>query len=196
MLGFSKRTVALPFAILGAVASVGLGSSAAHAATGIVSGTGTLTASMSFLGQLAQAGVVMVPQGQASLTANGAAHTVTTVYNATGGDATLTVFAGSVLYSGNVLFFDVKTGKSVTLGSLQYDMTNNQFDGATATSGAVALFDPAGTMQGTITGAAQSFSASGLVVDTDGAAFLNTALGTTVFTAGQQVGSFSTTYTR
>jgi hypothetical protein len=192
MRGLTKRAVALPAAALGALALVGLGSGAAHAA--VASGSVTLTVSGSFVAQLAKAGVVLVPENAASVTYTSGTNTVAITYTATGGDATLVDFAGTISYSGSILGFSCR-GKTVNLTGLLFDLTDAQFDGQTATSGETPLVDLAGSQSGNINGATQTYSSTDLQIDAAGAALLDSALGTKAFTAGQSVGSFSTTWT-
>jgi hypothetical protein len=189
-----KRVLALPAAAAGAMALVAVGAGAAHAAA-ITGGSVTLTVKAAWVAQLAKAGVVVVPQGDSSLTYNAAAKTFSVTFAATGGDADLNLGAGSVDYSGSLLGFSCK-GRTVSLGSLLFDLENGQFDGASAAGGELALADLGGTVDGTISGTTQTFESSDLDLDPAGAAYLDSALGTKAFTAGQSIGSFSATWSR
>lgn len=194
MRGFSKRVLALPAAAAGAVALMAVGAGAAHAAA-ITSGSVTLTVKAAWFEQLAKAGVAVVPQNYSALTYDSTAKTFAISFAATGGDANLNLGAGSVQYSGSLLGFSCK-GKSVSLGSLLFDLTNGQFDGsASAATGEIALVDLGGTVDGTNSGTTQTFESSDLVLDSAGAAYLDSALGTSAFVAGQSIGSFSATWT-
>jgi len=197
MRGIRKRAMALPAAAAGALALVMAGGGAAHAAT-FSSGTVSLTVSDAWVAQLAKAGVALVPQNYSTLTFDNTAKTVTITFAATGGDANLGNGAGSLSLSGGILGFSLH-GKTVSLGSLLFDLSNAQFDGATSTSGEVPLVDLAGSVDGTITPAAdgttQFIESSNLDLDAAGAALLDSALGTHAFTAGQNIGAFSSTWT-
>jgi hypothetical protein len=185
--------MAFPAAAVGAAALVVAGTGTAHAAT-VSGGSVTLTVNGSWVAQLASAGVVLVPQDFSSLTANSTTQTVAVTYAATGGDANLNLGAGSVTYSGGILGFSLR-GRVVSLGSLLFDLTDGQFDFASGNSGEVPLVDLGGTVDGTINGSTQTFDASDLVLDQAGADFLNNALATHVFTAGQSIGSFAASWT-
>ncbi len=114
-------------------------------------------------------------------------------YAATEGNADISTFSGTISYSGGLCGFDLN-GKHVELSSLLFDLGDTQFDGATATSGEVPLVDLAGTQAGNINGTTETYSASSLTLDPAGAAFLNSALGTSAFVSGESVGSFSATW--
>jgi hypothetical protein len=192
MRGLIKRAVALPAAALGAVALVGMGAGAAHAA--VAGGSVTLTINGSFIEQLAKAGVIVVPQNEASVTFTPGTDTVAITYTATGGTASLVSFSGVVDYSGSLLGFSCH-GKTVTLSSLLFDLTDTVFDGATPTSGETPLLDLAGSQNNNIDGATQTYDSSELTIDSAGAQLLDSALGTSAFVAGTDVGGFAATWT-
>ena len=196
MRGLKLRTAAgVSVAALGAAGLVALTPVAANAA--VSGGTVTLTVSSTFISQLAHSGVALVPKNAASVTYNSTTGNVTITYTATGGDATLVNSAGTVTYSGGILGFSCDGGiHTVSLSGLQFDLTAAQFDGATSTSGETPLVDLAGNQFGLINAdGSQTYSSSDLVVDAAGAALLDSALHTNAFTAGQDVGSFTTTWT-
>ena len=188
----AQRFLALPVAALGAVALTGIVAGTASATTDL-SGSVTLTVNASFITALASHGIVFVPNGYSSISyADGA---VAVTYAATGGDADISTFAGTISYSGGICGFDLKNGKHVELSSLLFDLGDTQFDGQSSTSGGeVPLLDLAGTQAANINGTTETYSASELTIDQAGADYLNSALGTTAFTAGENVGSFGATW--
>ncbi len=97
--------------------------------------------------------------------------------------------AGVVVEASGVQVVNVHNGRSVTLGSLAFDLLDDQIDLA-----GTAYLDLGGTQSAAIHGTSQTFSASSLTVDAAGASALNTALGTCAFTTGTEFGSFTTTY--
>jgi hypothetical protein len=180
---------------IGVLALVGVGTGAGTAnAAGIVSGTGTLTVSQSYLLTLARAHIFVTANSAQSVTYNRTAKTVTVVYSVTGGDANVNTFAGAVQYRGGITLYDWATGKKVQLGSLQFDLFNDQFDGTASDGTVVNVLDTDGVQAATANGPAQTFTASALTIDAGGASYLDSALGTTAFNAGDQVGSFATSY--
>ncbi|HEV2636360.1 MAG TPA: hypothetical protein VGX23_14510 [Actinocrinis sp.] len=191
MRGLTKRAVVLPMAALSAAALVAVAGGVAQA--DVSAGTVTLTVNTSFLAQLAKSGVVLLPGDYSSVTYNSSG-TVAVTYAATGGDASLVFSAGTVTASGGILGFSLN-GHTVDLGSLLFDLTDAQFDGATSTSGEVPLVDLAGSQAGLISGTTQTYTASDLVIDPAGAALLDSALHTTAFYGGQDVGSFAASWT-
>ena len=198
MRGITKRVMALPVAAASAVAIVIAGSAAAHASS-FESGSVSITVNASWLSQLAHAGVAVVPQGYSSLTYSSSANTVTVVYAATAGDASLNNGAGTLSLSGGIIGVSYK-GKVVDLSTLMFNLTGASFDGATSTSGDEQLFDLAGSVGGSVTpntdgSNTQVVTSDNLDIDAAGAAFLNSALSTTAFTAGENIGSFSATWT-
>ena len=86
------------------------------------------------------------------------------------------------------------TGKSVSLGGLQFDLLDDQIDFAPADLGSTVFLDLGGTQSASINGTTQTYRASSLDIDSAGASYLDSALGTAAFTAGTQFGGFSTTY--
>ncbi len=187
----AKRALTLPVALVSAVALTGLMTGTANAAT-VSSGSVTLSVNASFLGALAGHGVGFLPSGFSSLSyANGQ---VAVTYAATGGDADINTYAGTISYSGAVCGFDLK-GKSVELSSLLFDFGDAQFDGETPTSGGeVPLVDLAGTQIGDVNGTTETYTASELTLDAAGAAYLNSALDTNAFVSGTDIGSLSATW--
>jgi hypothetical protein len=188
----AKRAIALPLAALSAVALTGVVASTASAAT-VTSGSVTLTVNASFLAGLAKSGIGFVPQNYTSISyANGA---VTVTFAASGGDASITSEAGQVDYTGGIIGFDLCKRTSVDLNTLVFDLSYGAFFGETSTSGGeVQLLDLAGSQQITTDGTNNTYAASDLVLDQAGADYLNSALGTTAFSGGMDVGSFTTTW--
>jgi hypothetical protein len=187
---FSKRVAILPVTALGALALVGVGAGAAHAA--VTGGTVTLTFSDWFTDTLRAAHVHIDESGAASVT-YGPDHALNVTYDATGGTASLVSFSGVVDYSGWITFSQSQDKDSAALGGLEFDLTDGAFNGVVAGT-ETPLFDLAGAQFGNISGAVQSYSAAELVLDAAGAAALDSALGTTVFAAGTAVGGFTTTW--
>jgi hypothetical protein len=193
LVSLKPRTWAVSVGVVGAVALFGIGAGTANAVD-IASGTGTITVSAAYLAKLAQSFVIPVPNGAQSYTIDPNAKTVSAVFAATGGDADLNNFAGTVAYSGGLTFVNVVNGKQAKLSSLTFDLFNDQVDVTPAGGSPVDLWDAAGDRTAAINGTSQTFTASDLAVSADGAAYLNSALGTHVFHAGDQIGGFGTTY--
>ena len=174
----AKRALTLPVALVSAVALTGLLTGTADAAT-VSGGSVTLSVNASFLETLAAHGVGFLPKGFSSISDAGGQEAVT--FAATGGDADLNTFSGTVSYSGAVYGFDLD-GRYTAFGSLLFDLGDTQFDGETPTSGGeLPLVDLAGTQAGNIDGTTETYSASDLTLDAAGAAYLDSALGTQAF---------------
>lgn len=190
MFAHSRRIFALSLAGATTAALVVVGAGAANA--DVSGGTVTLTVNDSYLAQLAEAGVVLVPESAAAVTAAGG--TVSVAFTATGGLGDLANFAGAVNLSGSVLALSLR-GKVVTLADLNLNLNSGSIDGVTASGTDTPLFDLAGTQDATINGSDEQYQASELTIDPAGADLLDSALGTHVFTAGQVIGSFSGDWT-
>ncbi|MEV6925583.1 hypothetical protein AB0M46_13935 [Dactylosporangium sp. NPDC051485] len=189
------KFLALPALAL-ALTGSSLVASAGPAAANVVSGNTTLSVPLSFVVQAANAGIVPVPAKPATTNYNSTKGTLDVGFPVTGGDADLTLFTGYVQHSGTLCFVNATNGKSVTLTNLEFDVSATvltmQPKGSTTK---VILFDLVPPTTTTETGTAASFTAAGLAVDAAGASYLDSALGTTFFTAGQPVGSFASNWT-
>lgn len=194
MRAFTKRAIALT--TVGVAASAALAISAGAASAAATGGTITLTINDSYIAHLAAAGVVILPQDDASVSYDNTADTVSITYTVTGGDGSLDNFAGAVDASGSLLGFSIDHGLHVAeLGSLNLNVLFDTFD-VTPTGGSdTALLDLNGNIDASIDDPSQSLAADQLTVDAAGAALLNADLHTKVFTAGQNIGSLSAAWT-
>jgi len=194
MRAFTKRAIALT--AVGAAASAALIISAGAASADATGGTITLTINDSYIAQLAEAGVVILPQDDASVTYDNTAGTVSITYAVTGGDGSLDNYAGAVDASGSLLGFSIDHGlHTVELGSLNLNVFSDSFN-ATPTGGSdTALLDMNGDVNATIADPNQSLSADQLTIDPAGAALLDAALHTNAFTANQNIGSINAAWT-
>jgi len=188
----AKRALALPVAALSAVALAGFAAGTADA--DVVSGSVTLTVDASFLAGLAQHGIGFLPSNYTALSYSDGAAKVT--YPLSAGTAEVTTFSGTAPAPGGIFGFDIKSLKLVDLQSLIFDLGDSQFDGqGSASVGEVPLFDITGTTFGAVSGTSETYSGSELTLDPAGAAYLNSALGTSAFVAGANVGSFTASWT-
>jgi hypothetical protein len=196
------RILAVPAAAAGIVAGTAFAAPSAFAASSlnVTSGTVAVTVNDSYIAQLAEAGVVEYPVPLSDLSADNTNKTVTATFNATGGNGNLAVDFGAVNLAGQVVVRD-KNGKSVTLSNLTLNVRGGDFQGTPAGSSTpVPLWDlhnqiaswTGTTPSPTFT---DTWQAQNLVVDAAGAAYLNSALGTTAFQAGQTVGTLNATWT-
>lgn len=196
------RLLAVPVVAAGIAVGV-VGAPAAHAQTLNIdtSGTVALTVPFSFVEQLAEAGIVEFPVPLSELSVDTTNQTVTVTFNVTGGDGDLSVFQGAVDLSGSIVIGSI-TGHVVDLGNLQFDVHNGQIDGTpVGTSTPVVLLDLTNNVFAveTNTPAAGTstdlFNSANVVVDSAGASYLNSALHTSAFQAGQAVGSLTSDWT-
>ncbi|MEV4561089.1 hypothetical protein AB0K51_29400 [Kitasatospora sp. NPDC049285] len=190
----SRPTVRIAAAAAG-LALVATAASATAASATPASGNAVIRESNTFFQQAAEAGIVAVPLPTAT-----AGYDATTGLSAsfpvTDGHGSLPEFYGNVQLGGGLLLVNAKTGYAASFHQLAFSIDSWQLtavpDGSTTP---VALFDPAGDNTVTRSGTTQSLNAASLVLDADGAQYLDTKLHTGFFTAGQSVGSFAVTFT-
>jgi hypothetical protein len=200
------RFLAVPVAAAGVVAGASVVAPAVAEAQTVnldTSGTVAVTVPLSYVEQLAKAGIVELPLPLSELSASGANKTVTITFKVTGGDADISVFAGQVDLSGSLEIAGIGLPPHlVTLDDLQLDVSNGQIDATPAHSSTpVVLFDLGGTVGFTSTQSTTNSSAftdtydsSELTVDPAGASYLDGALHTKAFQAGQDAGSMAATW--
>ncbi|MEU4118282.1 hypothetical protein AB0F71_27785 [Kitasatospora sp. NPDC028055] len=164
------------------------------ATTTAPTGSAVVTVDQQFLAKSLLGGIAVVPLTPA--TADVTNNVVTSTFPVTGGVANIPSFSGQVQLGGGLLFVNLTNGKTVTFKQLGFKVRDWNVsavpNGATAP---VALLDPLGDTQVGRTGTTQTLSASDLQLDAAGAQYLDGALGTTYFTGGQSLGSFTLTYT-
>jgi hypothetical protein len=114
----------------------------------------------------------------------------------TGGKVSLSPLGGTIDHRGGILFADYKTGKHVEVSNFIIDLSHGDLTGIVNgdPSTRVALFTLS-LAHAKLTTGKHSLQATGITVDlTAGAASaLNTALGTTLFTGGLDLGTAATT---
>jgi hypothetical protein len=187
------RFLAVPVVAVGALAGVAVAAPSAFASTD-TGGTVTVTIPLSYLNQLAKAGVVEFPVPLSEATISTTDQTATVTLPVTGGDGDVRAFFGSVDLGGQFVIASAK-GKEVTLGSLDLNLENGDIEAIPAGgSTPVPLLDLAGDLTDNPGVTSQSINASEMNIDPAGAAYLNRALHTSAFAAGQNVGSMAATW--
>jgi hypothetical protein len=195
------QALAVPVAAVG-IAAGAFAAPAAQAQTVNIdtSGTVALTIPLSYVAQLAKAGIVVAPTPLSELSINTSNQTATITTTVTGGTADVSVLYGVLDISGNLNFAHIlRPVGAAVLGSLAVDIGNAQIDGTPAGSSTpVVLMD---TEQATTswtpgtTSTTDTYDSSQVVVDPAGAAYLDSVLHTSEFQAGQVVGTLSATWT-
>jgi hypothetical protein len=190
-----NRTVVRSIAAAVVVAATAVALPAASATGTPASGTVAVTASPAFLTQALQSGIAAVPLPTATGSYSSTAG-ATVTFPVAGGDAQLPRFVGTITLGGGLAFADALTGKIVCFHQVTFGGDTEALsavpDGGTAP---VTLFDmgldtigsPLGTTPQTLTGDA--------LLDPAAAAYLDSALHTGFFTAGQAIGSVNVGYT-
>ncbi|MFD0631282.1 hypothetical protein ACFQ9X_06205 [Catenulispora yoronensis] len=120
----------------------------------------------------------------------------TATFPVTGGNAVLPRFYGTITLGGGLLFADGFTGKVVCFHQVSFGGDTQALtavpDGGTTP---VALFDLSDNVVGSGVGVTPQTLTGDAAVDAAGAAYLDKALGTSFFTAGQAVGTLNVAFT-
>lgn len=198
------RALAVPVAAVGIVAGAALAAPAAHAQTVSIdtSGTVTVTVPLSYIEQLAKAGIVEFPVPLSELSVDAASQTATVTFSVSGGDADVSVFYGSLDLSGSLEIAGIRSHHPVKLCDLQLNVATGQVEATPAGSGTpVVLLDLGGSVSFSSTVSSTNsnaysdvYDSSELIVDSAGASYLDSALHTKAFAAGQDVGSMAASW--
>lgn len=164
-------------------------------ATTDTGGSLTITADNTFVSQAANAGITFSAVSPATSSYSNGVLTFT--LPVTGGNADANKATGTLQLGGGLKMHDDKTETSLTFSALNLSFDTGAFNGTPSEGGTspVALADAGGSVLSSSTSTTQTLSASMLTVDAQGASFANTNLRTTFFTAGQNTGSLTTTFT-
>ncbi|HXB47209.1 MAG TPA: hypothetical protein VNW50_05550 [Streptosporangiaceae bacterium] len=172
------------------------GGAAAPALAGIedIGGTASIAVNHATVNGLARAGIVVLPEAPGGASAGRNREII--AFQVSGGDGNYILTSGSVDLAGGLVFTDGGTRRSVTLTGLAFSYHAGTIGGVAGTRH-VSLVSVGGALSGSSNAgppATQTFTASALFVTKAGARYLNDGLHTTYFKAGQQIGTFRTTY--
>jgi hypothetical protein len=188
------KIIAVPAIILAATAGT-LVAVAGPASAAVTGGTTTFSVPLTFVASAAKSCVTAIPQDPAEGKFNSTTNNVDITFPVTGGNANLTTLNGFVNHSGSLLFIDACTFKAVTVNNVVFDIANAAIDAnQVGSSTQHVLFDLLPNINFTDTSGAVTLTADGFAMDADGASFLDSALGTTFFTANQTVGTFASNW--
>jgi hypothetical protein len=188
------RLLTIPAAAAVATGTALAAASPAFADVTDTGGSATVTEPFSYIAQLAKAGAVQVPLPPAMASVDTTNKVVNTTFPVTGGNADATTLSGTLNLGGSLKVITRK-GR-VTLTNVTYSMDSETINATPAGSSTpIALLDLGGAIVVTPNGTSQSVTASELDVDPAGAAYLDSALHTSAFVAGQNAGSFSASWT-
>ncbi|MFF7992316.1 hypothetical protein ACFZDG_21285 [Kitasatospora xanthocidica] len=191
----SARLASTGAAVVLALTAVSGAAVADTTATTPAAGQAVITTDVDFLSAAALKGIVVIPLQPANPTFDPNAG-LTVTLPVSGGAANIPAFYGDVQFGGGLLFLNLSTGKSVTFKQFDFSVANGYFTAVpNGSTTPVPLLDPAGDNVINRNGLTQNLNSSSFQVDAEGATYLDTKLGTTFFTAGQQVGSLALSYT-
>jgi hypothetical protein len=183
--------------LTGAVVGVLLASGAAApaiAGTTDSGGTGRVVVRQGYVAALAKSGIVILPGSTGTATEVKQGEQIT--LQVSGGDATFIGTIGTLDFAGTLQLTDGATGKSVTLGDPELNYGTMYLADKDGTR-SVVLGQLGGALNGTASAgppATQTVTASAIYLTYGGASFLDSALHTTFFKPGQDLGSFAATY--
>jgi hypothetical protein len=196
------RALAVPVAAAG-IAAGAFAAPAAQAQTTSIdtSGTVAITIPLSLVAQLEKAGICVFPTPASELSVNTTTGTATITSPVSGGSADVSVLYGTLYLDGQLHF--TRNGhptEAANLNGLHLDIGNAEFDATPKGSTTpVVLLDASGDITTSVTPGTTSttdtYASDQLVLDPAGAAYLDSALDTTAFSAGQTVGTLSATWT-
>ena len=155
-------------------------------------GTATITFNTHFLANLAKWGIIVIPENPAS-------SSDTSGYDAftlpvTGGNGSDTNYSGDVDLAGALTFIDAATGQTVQFTSLELDYYDGVITGVPAgTTQTIWIADIAGNLWTNNGTGSETFGASQLAIDPQGASYLNTTLRST--SVGKHNGKTYTAFT-
>ena len=192
-MGITRLGAVCASAVAVALVSVAVGGSPALAAT-TTTGSLTVKAPIGTVFSGVSRPVVSRPNRPATATYDSAAAAVAVTFPVSGGDADLTALTGELTYSGSLTVFNSRNGTCVTLGGLVLDLRAAEILATAPDGTTIGLFDLQPEIDYTA-GTPNTLSTQSTTLDADAASYLDTKLNSTAFTAGQPVGSFSTTWT-
>ncbi|GIH19836.1 hypothetical protein Raf01_80080 [Rugosimonospora africana] len=150
---------------------------------------------MSVEAALAKAGLAEVPGSPASVGYDNTNRAVTESFPVTAGTAKVSTLTGHLDLAGKLLIVNFTNGKCVTFTSVVFDLFRDQITAVpNGSASPVVLFDTIGTRHAGTAGTTNTFTASAVQVHAAGASYLDAALGTSYFVAGQNAGSFSSSW--
>lgn len=169
---------------------------AAPSAFAAVTGTGgsaTLTMPSSDTTPITSAGITGKAVSPATISVD-ASNTTTLTFPVTGGNADVTKVYGSADLGGGLKV--EHDGHEVTFSSWQVNVRAATITATpSGSSTPVTLLDLRGTIKVTASSTQQTYDSADVQVDPAGESYLDSTLHTSAFSAGQQVGSFSATWT-
>ncbi|GAA1965379.1 hypothetical protein [Kitasatospora viridis] len=180
-------------AVAASVAMVGL-SDTATAATTPASGSLVVQEDNTFLQNSLQNGIIAVALPSATVGYNPSTGFSGT-FPVTGGSVNVSRFYGAAQLGGQILVVNLGTGQTVIFNNLAFDASKWAVTAVPqGSTTAVKLFDPKSTVI-TKSGTTQNLAAGELDIDAAAAQYADNALGTSYFTAGQNVGSANFSFT-
>jgi hypothetical protein len=188
------RLLTIPAAAAVATGTFLAAASPAFADVTDTGGSATITQPFSYIAQLDNAGVGQKAISPATKLVDKTNKVVNFTFPVTGGNADASKLGGTLNLGGSVKVESPKG--SVTLTNVTYSMDSETISATPAGSSTpIALLDLGGAIVVNPNGTSQSVTASELDVDPAGAAYLDSALHTSAFVAGQNAGSFSASWT-
>jgi hypothetical protein len=195
------RRLAVAAAGMGLLLAPLVGTTAAsagtHSSVRLKGGTTTVTTAPGIALTLIENGIVPVgvAPGTEQLKLVGGAPAAEFAFPVTGGKVRLSPLGGVIYHSGGILFADYKTGKKVEVSDFTINLSHGDLSGIVNgnPSSRVDLFTLS-LAHAKLSAGKHSVTATGITVDltAGAAAALNSALGTTLFSGGLDLGTAAT----
>ncbi len=200
-IAFGRRTrlTAVGAGLITAAAVAVSSAAPAVADTTDTGGTATISIPRANLVLLAKSGIILLPGSPATSSYAAGTGKLNSIdaftYSVTGGTGEVSNFTGVVNLGGTLVVISAAHSKIATISNLELNFFNGtlkgDINGATRETPVAYVGGSLSTSTGTGT---ETFSASELISSAAGAKALNTALGTTAFVKGVDLGSFTTTF--
>jgi len=183
--------------LLAPLFSTATASASTHSPVRLRGGTTTVTTAPGIAVTLIKNGIVPIgiAPGTERLTLVNGSPAARFAFPVTGGKVSLSPLGGTIDHRGGILFADVKTGKQVEVSNFIIDLTHGDLTGIVNgnPSARVALFTLS-LAHAKLSAGKHCLTATGITVDLTAAAAaaLNSALGTTLFAGGLDLGTAAT----
>jgi hypothetical protein len=163
----------------------------------IVSGTGTVFMTKSYIANMAANNITMTAVNPNSVNTTLLPNYTITTWSTDGGDANLQACTGTVDLDGGTLVTNTATGQELLLSDIRFDAATDSIDYTVTTpagSETITALDLAGLQGGWVSGDQATYGATELFVNPTTAATLDSVLGTTAFEDTGLFGAFTTTF--
>jgi len=197
-IGRRTRITALGAGLITAAALALATAGPAAADTADTGGTAVLTMPRTYFAGIASHGITLIAGAPATSSYNAGPSTkksnIADTFTVTGGNGEVSNFYGIVDLGGAIVAIGQK-GATATITNLELNFFNGTLTGEiNGSTKQVVIADVGGDLSTSTGTGTETFTATALTTAPAGAKALNTALNTTAFTSGKDLGAFTTTF--